>query len=411
MKKTLALAPLALGLGLALCSQSAFAKEKLLVWEDLQKAYGLTEAAAAFEKEFGVEVELREFRYTTSLDKLRLDGPAGIGADVFVIPHDRLGYGVVQGLIRPLEFMKTDKDKYTEGSVAALTSNGTIYGCPRSVESVVVFYNKKLLDKPFETMEEYYDYSKKVHAADDSNYGLLAPFDQIYYAYGAISAYGGYVFKRDDSGNFDVTDVGLNNQGTIDAVTYVSKFFKEGLFPLGIIGENGLNAMDTLFTEGKTAAVVTGPWMLEPYASAKVDYGVARMPKMPNGKDMEPFMGVRSYVVSNFTKNPELAEKFIQFINQPKYAIARYEAIREIPPIKEVMANPVIKDDPIASVLADQCDHAFPMPSVPEMAEVWVPIDSALQLVATGKSEPKPALDDAITLINSQIEAMRTNAN
>jgi arabinogalactan oligomer/maltooligosaccharide transport system substrate-binding protein len=45
---------------------------------------------------------------TQQLEKLRLDGPAGIGPDVLVIPNDQLGGAVVQGLLTPLNL---DKEK------------------------------------------------------------------------------------------------------------------------------------------------------------------------------------------------------------------------------------------------------------------------------------------------------------
>ena len=42
------------------------------------------------------------------------------------------------------------------------------------------------------------------------------------------------------------------------------------------------------------------------------------------------------------------------------------------------------------------------------MAQVWVPMDSSLQLCLIGKQEVKKALDDAVKLINQQIEAFRS---
>ena len=40
--------------------------------------------------------------FAQQIEKLRLDGPAGIGPDVLVIPNDQLGSAVVQGLLSPL---------------------------------------------------------------------------------------------------------------------------------------------------------------------------------------------------------------------------------------------------------------------------------------------------------------------
>ena len=54
--------------------------------------------------------------------------------------------------------------------------------------------------------------------------------------------------------------------------------------------------------------------------------------------------------------------------------------------------------------MAIQAGFATPMPSVPEMQEVWTPANSALQLGVTGKQGVKAALEGAVKNINMQIE-------
>lgn len=400
------LSKLAFALGLTLASGLAAAQTQLNVWEDIQKSKGIAQAVADFEKKFDVKVNIQEMPYIQQLEKLRLDGPAGIGPDVMIIPHDQLGAAVVQNLITPVKSMQENADKYINSAVSAFTANGQIYGVPKVVETVVMFYNKEMIKKTFETFDEYYKYSKE--HTKDGYFGLLAKFDSIYYAYGALAPYGAYVFKRDADGNYDAEDVGLSNDGAVQGVEYIKKFYTEGLFPTGIIGDNGINAIDTLFTEKKAAAVINGPWAVDPYTKAGVDFGVVPLPKLPNGKDMSSFMGVKGYVISSWAKDHDLAEKFINFINQPKYAAIRFKETMEIPPIKEVMADPIIQDNAIASAIATQASRATPMPSIPEMSEVWGPIDAALQLSVTGKQDVKSALQGATDHIHNQIEAFRS---
>ena len=395
---------LAIGLG-ALCF-AAQAKTELNVWEDIQKSKGIAQAVKDFEAQYDVDVKIHEMPYTQQIEKLRLDGPAGIGPDVMVIPHDQLGAAVVQNLIQPIEGSDLDKSAHLDSAISAFTANGHLYGAPKVVETVVMFYNKDLLKAPLASLEDYYNYSKE--HTKNGNFGLLAKFDSIYYAYGALAPMGAYVFKRDDSGAYDVTDVGLSNEGAVAGVEYIKKFYKEGLFPAGIIGDNGVNAIDSLFTEGKAAAVINGPWAIEPYTKAGVNFGVAPLPKLPNGKDMSSFMGVKGYVVSTWAKDQELAKKFINFINQPKYAQIRFEQTNEIPPLKAVVNSDKFKQDPVASAIATQSARATPMPSIPEMSEVWGPIDAALQLSVTGKQDVKDALVGATEHIYNQIEAFRS---
>lgn len=116
-------------------------------------------------------------------------------------------------------------------------------------------------------------------------------------------------------------------------------------------------------------------------------------------------MGVKSYSISTFSHNKDLALKFIEFINNYDNAKHRFELTGEVPAVKALVDDPVIKNDPGARAVAMQSVNATSMPSIPEMNEVWNPANSALQLIATGKQSAKDALDGAVSTINMQIEA------
>ncbi len=390
-----------------LISLQAHAATQLNVWEDIKKSAGIKDAIADFEKQYDVKVNVQEMPYAQQLEKLRLDGPAGIGPDVLVIPNDQLGGAVVQGLLSPLKLDQKQIDEFTPASINAFRMDNALYGVPKAVETLVLIYNKDLIDKPLASLPEWYDYSKTQRA--QNKYGLLAKFDQIYYSWGAIGPMGGYIFGDNGKGGYNAEDVGLNKPGAVEAVTYLKKFYADGVFPAGIIGDNGLNAIDSLFTEKKAAAVINGPWAFQPYEAAGINYGVAPLPNLPDGKPMSSFLGVKGYVVSTWSKDKEMAQKFIAFINQPQYVKTRYIATREIPPQKAMIDDPIIKNDEKASAVAVQAARATAMPGIPEMGEVGGPANAALELSLTGKQEPKAALDNAEKQVKMQIEAMQAS--
>lgn len=390
-----------------LISLSAYGAQQLNVWEDIKKSPGIQDAVSDFEKQYNVKVNIQEMPYAQQLEKLRLDGPAGIGPDVLVIPNDQLGGAVVQGLLAPVNLDKTKLDVFTPASVQAFNMDNVQYGVPKAVETLVLIYNKDLIDKPLNTLQEWFDYSKKQREQD--KYGLLAKFDQIYYSWGAIGPMGGYIFGDNGKGGLNAQDVGLNKPGAVEAVTFLKKFYSEKVFPAGIIGDNGLNAIDSLFTEKKAAAVINGPWAFQPYEAAGINFGVAPLPLLPDGKPMSSFLGVKGYVVSTWSKDKALSQQFIEFINQPQYVKTRYISTREIPPMTAMIDEPMIKNDVKASAVAVQSARATPMPGIPEMGEVWGPANAALELSLTGKQEPKAALDSAQKQIKMQIEAMQAS--
>jgi arabinogalactan oligomer/maltooligosaccharide transport system substrate-binding protein len=377
----------------------------LLVWEDQQKAAGIKDAVAQFEKDHKVTVKVVEKPYAKQIEGLRLDGPAGTGPDILTMPGDQIGTAVTEGLIKELTVADDVQSTFTDVAMQAQKVDGKVYGLPKAVETTVLYYNKDLIaekDLP-KTLEEWYDYDKKV--TKGGNYGFLALFDQIYYAQSVMSGYGGYIFNKDAQGNFDPSDLGINNEGAVQGAETIQKFYKEKLFPAGIIGAQGINVLESLFTTGKAAAIISGPWNLEPFTKAGIDYGVTKLPALANGKNMSAFVGVKSYNVSAYSKNTDLAQELVEFLANEDNSKKRYEITKEVPAVKALATDPVVTKSEAAQAVAQQSQFSELTPNIPEMNEVWTPADAALQTIATGKAEPTAALEQAAKTIKGQIKA------
>ncbi len=377
----------------------------LLVWEDQAKSAGIEDAVKQFEAEHDVTIKVVEKAYGGQIEDLRLDGPAGTGADVITIPGDQIGTAVTEGLLKELDVDQATQDIYTDSAMQSQIVDGKVYGLPKAVETQILYYNKALIseeDLPT-TTDEWLEYSTSV--AGDDQFGLLALWDQIYYAQGVLSGYGGYVFGTNDDGGFNAEDIGLANDGAIEGAEYIQQFYDSGVFPSGIVGEQGINVLDSLFTEGKAAAVISGPWNLAPYEEAGIDYGVKELPLLGNGAHMGSFIGVKSYNVSSYSKNAELVEEFVKFISNEENAKVRYEKTLEVPAVEALAEDPTVKESESATAIATQSQYAELTPGITAMNSVWEPIDAALQTIATGKDEPKTALPQAVDQIKSAIEA------
>ena len=178
LAKLFALIPLPLAL-----VQTASAVE-ITVLEDRLKAVGIQDAARDFEKQTGIKVNVIETHtYVYTIEKLRLDGPAGTAPDMMVLPHDQVSIAAQEGLISPLDLNKAEKSKFLPSALDAVTYKGQVYAIPKTVENLVVLYNKNYIKKPFETLEEYTNYSEEVwEKTDGGSYGFLDKLDENYYA-------------------------------------------------------------------------------------------------------------------------------------------------------------------------------------------------------------------------------------
>ena len=380
---------------------------ELVVWEDAGKGIGIKKAASDFTSATGVAVKVVEFRYIYALERLRLDGPAGTGPDVLLLPNDALGSAVAQGMITPVYMTPKEKSTYVDKALDAATYNGACYMFPKSIETLAVFYNKALLPKPLKTLDDYYIYSLKMR--DSEQYGLLAKFDDLYYTYGVMAPYGAYIFNTakknsDSKDTYDVSDIGLANEGAIQGAMELKKFYDKDLFPSVIEGRGALNNIIKLFKNGKASAAILGSFDLMSIRKSKIDFGVAPLPYLENGKQMTSFLGVRGYAISHWTNKYDLAVKFAKFITQDKYSVGRYPLTLELPATKDSLKDPLIANDPYAKPFVEQYANAQLMPANPEMSQVWFPYEEALYNIFKKKADLNETLVKTVELLKTRIE-------
>ena len=381
---------------------SSSAKNELTVYVDNgYKAY-MEEAAKAFEKESGTKVTIKTGDALGGLDKLSLDNQSGKAPDVMMAPYDRVGGLGNDGQLAEVTLNKDSKtDKTTESLV---TNGGKVYGAPAVIETLVLYYNKDLLQEAPKTFGELEELAKdsKYDFADEAgkNTAFLADWTNFYYAYGLLSGNGGYVFGKDGT---DPKDVGLNNQGAIDGIEYAKTWYAK--WPKGLQDtKSAANFIQTQFQSGKTAAIIDGPWKAASLKEAKVNYGVATIPTLPNGKAYSAFGGGKAWVIPAGANHPEAAQKFVDFLTSTDQQKALYDKTNEVPANTEAREYAVGKNDELTAAVVKQFENAQPMPNISEMSTVWDPAATMLFDAVSGKKSAKDAADDAVKLIKETIE-------
>ena len=381
---------------------SSSAKNELTVYVDNGYKSYMEEAAKAFEKESGTKVNIKTGDALGGLDKLSLDNQSGKAPDVMMAPYDRVGGLGNDGQLAEVALNKDSKtDKTTESLV---TNGGKVYGAPAVIETLVLYYNKDLLQeapKTFGELEELAKDSKYDFAGEDGkNTAFLADWTNFYYAYGLLSGNGGYVFGKNGT---DPKDIGLNNQGAIDGIEYAKTWYAK--WPKGLQDTKGAaNFIQTQFQEGKTAAIIDGPWKASSLKEAKVNYGVATIPTLPNGKAYSAFGGGKAWVIPAGAKNLDGAQKFIDFLTSTDQQKALFDKTNEVPANTEARKYAVSKNDELTTAVVDQFKNAQPMPNISEMSAVWDPAATMLFDAVSGKKSAKASADDAVKLIKETIE-------
>ena len=383
-------------------TSSSEAKEITFYVEDQYKAYA-EKVAAAYEKESGTKVNIKSGDQMGGLDKLSLDNQSGQAADVMMAPYDRVGSLGTDGQLSEVKLSDGAKtDDKTKSLVTA--ADGKVYGAPAVIESLVLYYNKDLLKeapKTFADLENLAKDSKYAFAGEDGKTtAFLADWTNFYYAYGLLAGNGGYVFGQNGK---DPKDIGLANEGSITAINYAKSWYEK--WPKGMQDTEGApNLIQTQFQEGKTAAIIDGPWKAQAFKDAKVNYGVATIPTLPNGKDYSAFGGGKAWIIPSSTKNLEGAQKFVDFLVSTEQQKAFYDTTNEIPANTEARTYAEGKKDELTTAVIEQFKNAQPMPNISQMSAVWDPAKTMLFEAVSGKKDAKTAANDAVTLIKETIK-------
>ncbi|GAA0134847.1 extracellular solute-binding protein [Paenibacillus sp. YSY-4.3] len=367
---------------------------ELLVWESREEVPFTEEIARQFEEKYGVKVKIEEVATTDQVGKLTTDGPSGLGADVIIIPHDHLGNAAASGLILENDvFAEETKKNNTEASIIGATFEGTLYGYPRAAETTALFYNKSLVPEPPKSFEDLIAFGKTFTDKSKKKYALMWEAGNMYFNYPFIASGGGYLYG-DNGTNKD--DIGLAHEGVAESMKVYQSLAE--ILPIKS-GDINPDIKRGLFGAGDVAMDINGPWEVAGYKEALGDnLAIAPVPTV-NGKPAITFSGIKIYTVSSFAKYPNAAKLYAEFATTKEAQLLLNETIGSVPTNLEALESDQIKNDPIVSGFAEQAKNSEPMPSIPEMANVWAPVNAAMADIWDNKTDPKVAMEKAITQI------------
>jgi len=374
--------------------------KSLTIWPDdnADKVAVITEMTKKYTEQTGIEVVIKPIAMNDQPEAIGLDGPAGNGPDLFYQPG--IGNLVVKGLVQPVKAEQPVLDIYTPEALSALSQSGELYGLPSVTETYALFYNKKLVAEAPKTMADLEKLAAEKTDAKKQEYGFLFEATNFYYAWAFMGGSGGYIYKADGNGGFDINDIGLNKEGTVKGVQMIQDWFKKGYLPKGVNGD----IVGGLFGQGKVAAIINGPWAITDLKKQLGDdLAVAPLPTMADGTHPTSFIGVKGWMLSKFSKSPEWASDLAAFLTNEENALTYYQKTGEVPPVTAVLNNAELTSNPLVVGFSEQTKYGQPFPTVPELDHVWDPMANALKFAAEGQ-DVQAALDDAVKQVQDKIK-------
>lgn len=331
-------------------------------------------------------IELQQFAQATN----SANGPDGI----FGIANDQLASFAAANLTAevPADFYN-DSD-YVHAAVQASYVDGKRVGVPIAVETITLFYNKDKVSAPPATWDEL------LLTAKDSG-DIKFDATSIYYDLGFVRAFDSYIFKWENNA-YHVDDIGLGNAGAVQAYSYIKKMVDEGFISADITFDIARSA----FENGETAFYIGGPWDVDAFTSAGVNFAVAPMPTL-NGKPFVTPVGTQVGFVSSKSSKQDVVWDFYKYLLD-EASVELYEVGGRIPANISVQQQIEI-DDTVESFMTQIADGE-PLPSVPELGQLWGLYADNMRLLFGGTLSAEEAAMYIDSQLREAIELMHSGS-
>jgi maltose-binding protein MalE len=386
---------------------------KLLVWSILSEEENnvIKEILDGFTQETGIETQIEAVNIFELTTKFTTAATSGKAADIIMTSHSEVGGLVVSKLIRPIEFLDdTYFERFNGLAFSAFMYKGKNYGVGYSIESYGMVYNKALVDKLPQTMEELLD--DGVRLTSDTNgdgkfdiYGLLFDPTNYYFTYPIYTGYGGYLFGTDNEGNYIDTDLGIANEGAVSALDRIKELYDGKYIPKGIT----IEIINNLFCKGKDAITITGPWVFEQYADNGIDFGYEPLPVFENGHVSRPFSSLTGFMLNAYTKYEKEADALLKVLlsDDSIMRMISVNKLKRAPLNKKCYDSDYVQKDEMMKRITDIAYVSEPYPNIPEARIIWNYYTNAVYLVLKGDETSAESLNEVKKLMLEDIAKMK----
>lgn len=211
--------------------------------------------------------------------------------------------------------------------------NGSYYTLPKDYSTIAVYYNKAMFDKagiPYPsndwTWTDFENTAKKLTIKSGSKYTQWGAsfMGDVRWNLPLLYSYGGDVISPDGK----TVQGYMNGQGTVQGLTLLNQMINSDKISPSTQDAAALQGAD-LFQAGKVAMAIGGIWPLQNYIDSKMNFGIAYMPKGPNGQFSA--IGYSGYGIYSSTKNKDAAWDYLKYMETTgqntfsQYAMTAYK--------------------------------------------------------------------------------------
>lgn len=293
------------------------------------------------------------------------------------------------GYLAPLDGTAAlkDEDDFLKQAAASTEYNGKTYAVPQVIDSMGIFYNKKIFKEAGVEVPKTIDELKTVSATikdKTGKTGLYLRGDDAYWFLSFLYGEGG-----------DLVDA-ENKKITVDdeAGVRAMKTVKDLVDSKAAITDatNGWDNMQAAFKDGKVAMIINGPWAVaDTYTGKefadKANLGIAPVPAGSAGQGAP--QGGHNLAVYAGSKNLDASYAFTEYMTSAESQAKVAKELSLLPTRNSVYSQPGVASNEIVNFFRPVVDKAVERPWIPETGSLFAPLVTEYTKVLTGQTTPE----------------------
>ncbi len=291
-----------------------------------------------------VEIDPELFRSQEELeDRFEAASLAGAGPEIILLDFDglqRLVPGNVVKEITEEAVSGIDYSLFLDGLVEISEYNGRNYIVPfRSLDFMVFYYNKDLVEEPPYGFEEVIEYCKEVNVPGENIYGFLLNNNDADWIIPFVGGYGDWVV---DYGYGSLT---LDNDAMVKTMEFLNYIYnEEKILPANIEYET----VNELFKSGSAYMIIDNINQLGEYEESDINVGVTKIPRVWQGsRNPTPLISGLGFMinVNCFGNELEAAGSLIEYMLSGEVQAEWTSRTDTFPALKGMDGNDIFAQD------------------------------------------------------------------
>lgn len=280
-------------------------------------------------------------------------------------------------------------DDFLKQAAASTKYNGKTYAVPQVIDSMGIFYNKKIFKEAGvevpTTVDQLKTVSKKIKEKTGKT-GLYLRGDDAYWFLSFLYGEGGDLV---DASSKSVT---VDNPEGVKAMKVVKDLVDSGAAKTD--ATDGWENMQSSFKDGKVAMIINGPWAVaDTYAGKefkdKANLGVAPVPAGSAAQGAP--QGGHNLAVYAGSKNLDASYAFVDYMTSADTQAQVTKELNLLPTRTSAYAKEEVVDNEIVGFFKPVVETAVERPWIPETGSLFAPLVTEYTKVLTGQTTPEKA--------------------